>query len=248
MGEDFQLPAFMRDSTKLESLPSARTTRFRNHFYPNGTRSQLLLSFAEPLAPSQVHPLSPQALVHLCPVASEVDLSAWTLALAPQRACLGIRTSLGVQGFLRRTASRKLPAAFVVSNEPFPLAVLSHFDYAFASDEDLAQNVSLGRELAQRVGVFVLTHGDRGAEVFRGSEVAHLRVPAFTTTAADPAGAGDSFAGAFLAALSQGKDLRAAAAWASAVASLAVEQPGVPRAHAADVLDRRFEWVLANSS
>jgi len=99
-------------------------------------------------------------------------------------------------------------------------------DFLFISEEDAANLFgkldegslkSMSREAGATV---VLKRGRRGATVFeRGEE---LRVPAYRVEVVDPTGAGDWFAGSFLAAVESGKDQGWAGRFASAAAAISV--------------------------
>jgi fructokinase len=67
----------------------------------------------------------------------------------------------------------------------------------------------------------IVTLGAGGSLVYDGSMCFH--VPAFGTAAVDPTGAGEFYAGAFLAEFSRTGDLRSACLYASAAASIMVE-------------------------
>ncbi len=66
--------------------------------------------------------------------------------------------------------------------------------------------------------------GERGCAVFTAG--AAIRVPAFEVPAVDTTGAGDCFAGAFLAAWLRGHSLAEAARFANAAAALAIQRLG----------------------
>jgi sugar/nucleoside kinase (ribokinase family) len=70
----------------------------------------------------------------------------------------------------------------------------------------------------------VVKLGALGCAVFDAA--GELRVPAFDVAVVDTTGAGDCFAGAFLAALERGLGLAEAARFANAAAALAVQQLG----------------------
>jgi len=70
----------------------------------------------------------------------------------------------------------------------------------------------------------VMKFGENGCAVYTGADC--LRVPAFAVEAVDTTGAGDCFAGGFLAALHYGADLADAARFASAVGALSVGRLG----------------------
>jgi ribokinase len=70
----------------------------------------------------------------------------------------------------------------------------------------------------------VITLGSRGVYYSGGGASALL--PAFSVPAVDTTGAGDAFNGGLLTALLEGKDLREACVFASALAALSVQKPG----------------------
>ena len=70
----------------------------------------------------------------------------------------------------------------------------------------------------------VLKLGPRGCVVFHGPEQFHA--PAYAVHAIDTTGAGDCFAGAFLAALQRGRTMAEAASFANAVGALNVQSIG----------------------
>lgn len=70
----------------------------------------------------------------------------------------------------------------------------------------------------------IITMGKQGALIFDGQHYSHI--PAFSAVAVDTTGAGDAFNGALAASLAKGESLVRSAWYASAFASLAVEQEG----------------------
>ncbi|NJC22695.1 ribokinase [Arthrobacter pigmenti] len=80
-------------------------------------------------------------------------------------------------------------------------------------------------ELLRSVPAVVVTLGENGLLVARrGAETVHL--PAFAARAIDTTGAGDTFCGAFAAALSEGTDVLHAARFAACAAALSVQREG----------------------
>ena len=108
---------------------------------------------------------------------------------------------------------------------------LAHLDVLFVN-EDEARRLS-GRPDADAAGAFfhergvgatVVKLGARGCAVFDGGHAES--VPGFTITAVDTTGAGDCFAGAFLAGLQRGMTGVEAARLANAAGALSVERAG----------------------
>jgi ribokinase len=112
----------------------------------------------------------------------------------------------------------------LIVNEPEAIALAGSDDPETAS-----------RSLAARVPRLVVTLGASGSVLFEaGREVA--RVPARVVSPVDTTGAGDTFCGAFAAALAEGREFVAAAEFATVAASLSVQAlgavPSIPaRAH-----------------
>jgi ribokinase len=74
----------------------------------------------------------------------------------------------------------------------------------------------------------IVTLSAEGCLVLHQGEI--RRIPSHAVRAVDTVGAGDAFNGALAVALAEGRDLRAAAAWANAAAALAVTVPGAQTA------------------
>lgn len=78
------------------------------------------------------------------------------------------------------------------------------------------------------VGSVLITLGSRGALCFDG--IRHERIASCPVKSVDSTGAGDTFCGALCVALSEGRDLVAAARFASLVASISVTRVGAQQA------------------
>ncbi|MDW6003110.1 ribokinase [Vibrio mangrovi] len=70
----------------------------------------------------------------------------------------------------------------------------------------------------------IITMGSQGVVLFDGEKYAHI--PAYAAVVVDTTGAGDAFSGALAASIARGENLIQAAHYATAFASLAVEQAG----------------------
>jgi ADP-ribosylglycohydrolase/sugar/nucleoside kinase (ribokinase family) len=115
--------------------------------------------------------------------------------------------------------------------------------YVIANREQLSERSDI------RARVLVTTDGSRGVEIVDRERGEHLHVHAVSETAVDTTGAGDTFAGAFLAKLTIGSTLRAAGEEASGRAAAACTVWGarsIPHRHRPSVApDERARGVLA---
>jgi sugar/nucleoside kinase (ribokinase family) len=108
---------------------------------------------------------------------------------------------------------------------------LPHLDILFVNEDEarmLSGSVDpkLNAEffLSRGARMLVMKRGPAGCDVFTSGE--HVHAPAYAVDAVDTTGAGDCFAGAFLAARARGYELRDAASLANAVGGMVVEQLG----------------------
>ena len=95
--------------------------------------------------------------------------------------------------------------------------------------------------LKKHAKTFVITRGAGGSLVFDGSNLIHT--DGVLASAVDTNGAGDMFAGAFLHALSQGKDFAWAAGFANAASSRVVSQFG-PRIKPIEYISLKQQFKL----
>jgi sugar/nucleoside kinase (ribokinase family) len=80
---------------------------------------------------------------------------------------------------------------------------------------------------SQNKGLFVITKGNRGAELYQASE--HLIEPAFKVRMIDATGAGDAFTAGFLAGLIKGLPSRQALRWGLANGASVVSRIGAKK-------------------
>jgi sugar/nucleoside kinase (ribokinase family) len=108
---------------------------------------------------------------------------------------------------------------------------LPHTDFLFVNEDEAGKlsGTGVAPQAASRLRgcgarTVVLKLGARGSAIFTAD--GEILTPAFDVPAVDTTGAGDCFAGAFLAALSRGLALENAARFANAAAALAIQQLG----------------------
>jgi len=213
-GADLDLEAL--DGIQIINQKGQVTTTFKNIYGATG-RTQILLDRAKSLDPSLIpDSLRRAKIVHLAPVAREIDLQAG-------RKFPSSSLAYSLQGLLRDWDE----AGFV---HPAPLPELDQDGpldgTAFLSIEDLGFDRS-GLEAIR--GLFpdlVLTTGKNGAELYTKNEM--QLIPTEPAPEVDPTGAGDIFAAAFIIAKSiLGKSLPDSAHFANALAGISITRPGV---------------------
>lgn len=208
------LDTFVSRGIQVILLPSPVTTTFEN-MYSGPHRRQVLHSVAHPLGPDLV-PASwlKTNVILLAPVAQEV--SPALSDLFPDSL-----VGLSAQGWLRTWGADGVVRGIPI---PDPERTLRKLDVVVASDEDLAFDKSLIGLYSQLAPIFVLTRGAAGAIIYADGQP--HETPAFKVSEVDPTGAGDTFAAAYLIALSHTGDPLLAAHVAHGAASFVVERPG----------------------
>jgi sugar/nucleoside kinase (ribokinase family) len=198
---------------EVELVPSAGTTTFENIYGPTG-RKQVLhqratVLRAEHLPAGWERP----AIVHLAPVAAEVDPD---LIDAFSNSLIGLTP----QGWMRAWdgEGRVTARAWAEAETFFPRAAA-----VILSEEDLPDEALL-RQFRQWAPLLVLTRGAAGCTVFVAGK--RRDIPAPEVVEVNPTGAGDIFAAAFLVRLYQTKgNPWEAARFANQIAAHSVAHP-----------------------
>jgi hypothetical protein len=198
----------------IKCRPSEASTTFENVYTAAGRR-QYLRTHAAPIELEDLPPHWRHArIVHLGPVAQEVDPDFLTVF---DGALVGVTP----QGWMRQW-----DASGLVSPCAWPDAerILMRADVAVLSPEDVGWDDALIRRYARWAQLLVVTLGGQGARVYYRGEARHF--PAFAVEAVDPTGAGDVFATAFLVRYAESRDPFDAAHFANCAASFVVEGLG----------------------
>ncbi|MBN1888776.1 MAG: hypothetical protein JW850_12345 [Thermoflexales bacterium] len=208
----------------VHCVPSASTTTFENR-YDGSQRSQILRATAAPISLDDVPALWRQAsLVHLGPVAQEVDPA---LVTAFPAALVGVTP----QGWLRAwdetgrvyphsQTEERLRGLLAGDGRPGPDAVVLSIEDVGGDEEVVARLAACARRC-----LLVVTRGELGATLYVRGKAEHI--PAPRVRAVDPTGAGDIFAAAFFAGLLKTRDPHRAARLAVCLASASVRRPGL---------------------
>lgn len=168
-------------------------------------------------------------------VADLIASSPGEVFLDPQGMLRRLRNNGEVEHFCDREKFKRLVACvdFIKPNELEAQVITG-----------LTDHVESARELVKwGARVAIVTLGENGSVVYDGNEC--LRVPAYETVAVDPTGAGDVYAGAFLAEYSRTGILGSSCLYASAAASIMVESVGPDFPVTDETVRRRAELIAA---
>lgn len=195
---------------KVIQRPSAETTSFEN-VYEDGARRQKVRAHGDPIliedipadwrAPdiALVGPVFGEAPADLCATFAEATL-----------------VGVSAQGWLRALDDEGSVIRAPYTGPPFWRGA----DAVFVSDEDLAGESAIVDDWTRDAGIVVMTKSRRGAEIY--ADGAWRSMEAFPQEEADPTGAGDTFATAFLIRLHETGDIAEAARFGAAAASVSV--------------------------
>lgn len=202
------------DGVLIHVQDSSTTTTFEN-LYIQGARQQFLRDAATRISAEAIPSAwRKAAIVHLGPVAHEIDESLaelfpdTLLAATPQ-------------GWMRQwdAAGRVEPKLWDERALPENVRVV------IFSKEDISGDDKCFEACARRFEVAVLTDGRHGSTVAWQGDVRHF--PAHPTVEVDPTGAGDVFAAAFLVALKETDDPWRSACFANCAGAASVARSGL---------------------
>ncbi len=210
---------------EVVNYPSEHTTTFENVYTSTG-RHQTLHALAERLTPDRFPAARAADIVHLAPIAQEVDLG-W-LDRFP-----GALMGVTPQGWLRQwdAQGRISPMEWTTASEVLPRA-----DVVVISIEDVAHDETLVQQWAVQARMLVVTRGAHGCTVHQNNTI--TAVPTHAVQIADATGAGDIFAAAFLVRLRQSGDPIAAARFAGCLASQSITRRGLDSIPTSYEIDR----------
>lgn len=208
-------------------LPAPATTTFANRGI-GSARRQSVHAWAGPIDLSSASGQFERArIIHLGPVAQEIPIDS--IPPIPAGTLLGVTP----QGWLRawgpdgavRRVKLELPREFV-----------ARIDALILSESEQREATDVIAGVRASGGIVIVTLGERGCLVETASDRWH--VPTDPVDVVDDTGAGDVFAATFFVARSEGRDPRAAAAYANVAAGLSIGGPGASHVPTLAAIDR----------
>lgn len=224
-GEGEPLLSVLHRAVTLHVKPAAQTTTFENIYEPTG-RVQYVRGAAARLSLGDIPDVWRQSpLVHIAPIAGEMDETIGEVARAFPPA---IRL-MTLQGCLRRWGED----GRVHFKRWCDADALRHIDAVVFSEEDIAESPSLEEEFRALVGCLIVTRAERGGTIYLRGRAIPYETPQVELV--HPTGAGDVFAAAFLASLPRvGRDPVKACAVAAQLAAISVTRVGLASVPTAD--------------
>jgi sugar/nucleoside kinase (ribokinase family) len=200
-----------------------RTTGFSIRYDEGGERTLRLIADADKIPVRRVWSECQQARYLLIgPVFCEIDVPEIIGLIESSHS----RVFLDPQGLLRRLGKDGEVEHYCEKAQFKKLVELVDFIKPNRLEAQVITGCQNEMESAKKLvewgaKVAIVTLGEKGSHVCDQRTCFH--VPAFETTTVDPTGAGEFYAGAFLAELSRTGDLRSSCLYASAAASIMVE-------------------------
>ncbi|MEM2739852.1 MAG: PfkB family carbohydrate kinase [Candidatus Bathyarchaeia archaeon] len=220
--EDFR--RFLEDSgvslTCLQIEDRAYTTSYLIRYTSRGRR-MWLRNRCSPITLADLNSLEDSDIVHLGPVACELDKTTVAELLRSR-----IPISLDVQGMLRKFTGN----GYVTLAKNYDLSLLRGFKLVKLSlreAEVVVGSGSVNRMLSKLSGIsdiVAITAGGKGVYVASGLNAFHM--PAYRANIVDPTGGGDCFVAGLIYGYIRGEDLTWSTALGLASASFVVEGYG----------------------
>ncbi|MDQ1281085.1 MAG: Ribokinase [Thermoproteota archaeon] len=247
LGQDYE-GRFREDMTKYDvELPrikiSEETGGFKLIYDDSGNRTLDVLGVSGKIFPEDIPEECLDAkIILLGPILQEIDLrlteflrrkSKAELFLDPQ----GIVREIGDDKRIREICERQKAEAFsklvdIIKPNEHEAETLTGVEAPFVSARLLTE---WGAKIS------IVTLAERGSIVYKGRNF--LKIPAYKTTAKDPTGAGDTYAGAFIKRYLDGGNLLQIALFASAAASIKVEHTGPDFPLDIDEVNQRIQKI-----
>lgn len=226
---DDPLLDLLRQWAFVHVIPAGETTTFENIYAPEG-RVQYIRGVAESITVADL----PEAwlsarLVHLAPMASEVESNVVFAFPAATRL-------LTLQGWLRQWQSD----GQVQFRNWYDSAVLDALDFVVFSEEDIRESPEMEQMIARHARNLIVTRAEQGGDCYHDGTIWRYLSPAVEVV--NPTGAGDVFAASLLAAYAHtGGDVKRSVKIAARLASICVTRHGLGGAPTADEVNRSLD-------
>jgi sugar/nucleoside kinase (ribokinase family) len=215
-----------RFGIRCQLLPSKQTGGFSLRYYgDHGERELTLLGEADPIKSFAKEHLKADWIM-LGPILQEIDekLFDWIktntsakIFLDPQGLLRGVRDGK-IYHELALQTKKIISQVDVVKPNELETKVLTGIDPRLDPYTPAEEIKSWGPKIV------IITLAELGSVIYDGKDF--YEIPAFETEAVDATGAGDTYAGGFVTALTKGYGLEKAGLFASSVASIMVENTG----------------------
>jgi sugar/nucleoside kinase (ribokinase family) len=205
---------------------TSKTGGFRLIYDKDGNRTLDVIDLSDKILPEYVpENYFNSQIILLGPVLGEIDIDFIRFIRSRSKA----EIFLDPQGIIREVtpSGRVREVSDVAASMAYTRLVdvvkpNEHEAIAITGVEDPFLSARLIVEWGAKLGIVTLA--DRGSIIARRKSL--LRIPAYKTIAKDPTGAGDTYAGAFITKYIQGASLYQCGLFASAAASIKVENTG----------------------
>ncbi|MBI5823538.1 MAG: ribokinase [Chloroflexi bacterium] len=215
VGEDAPLQAL--DGIQIVNVSTEYSTIFENIKTENGRRQTLHHQAALIDFEHVPHVWRNASIVHLAPIAQEVDSK---LAEQFPASLVGVTPQGWMRGWDENGKVFATAWDANASNQ-----VLGQVGGVVMSVEDINRDLELVESMAHQTRVLCLTEGEAGSVLHWNGDRRRFRAPAVTEV--DATGAGDIFAAAFFVRLHQTRDPWEAARFATNLASHSVTRVGL---------------------
>jgi sugar/nucleoside kinase (ribokinase family) len=216
-----------------------------NYLDDQGNRTLSILGIADPL-PSDLIPADEAEFILLGPILSEITLDL----VKNLRDKFTVPILLDPQGLLRTihdgNISHELSQAFVDIAALSTIIKANEVETLVATGINARQDPESAVRELYKYGckIAVVTLAEAGSIIYDGQS--STSIPPYTTQALDPTGAGDTYAAGFIVKyIETPGDLTAVGCFASAVASVMVENIGPEFPLTRQEADQRAEFLLA---
>ena len=224
------------ESISIHNIKAPNSTIFENVYHPTHRTQYIHNRAADIQANDLPNEWKNVPLVHLGPIADEVDFRL-IKAFNPNTIIAATP-----QGWMRQWGKKTRE----ISPKIFDWHQLNGIDILILSDEDILGYEAQFPSIIARIPIVVLTRGNKAASVFKDGT--QLDFPVYPTKVVDPTGAGDTFATGFLVKYLETKNVTMAMAYGHVVASFCIAAKGLQGLKNLSKVEKRYQKYLISLS